>query len=391
MFHQGRGGARKNSRTLPGRNAGEYSGGRPTGPTGGTTSASHLMESAMKFPTILIGVVCAMLPALLISAESVRRSVPVPADAAATRAAEGQTPAGTSGAAATSKPSPPEPAGSRGQRLMLKDGNFQLVRTYQRNGERVRYLSAERGDWEELPASMVDWDATAKAAADDARAENALVKTVHQQQVESSAQVPTDVDASLRVGAGVFLPSGEGMFAVQGKSVVPLEQVTSQNKLDKKRAIEKVISPAPALMPSKHNIVLEGAHAKLRVVGDGNPLEFFLREPPPDRERVSPILKSSAAGDSGPEVELVMASVRGSKRQIESISSRFGETMGVNKKVISVQRWDVAPDVYRFTLSEPLPPGEYVLAEILPDGLNLFVWDFGVDVAGQISEGASKH
>jgi hypothetical protein len=348
----------------------------------------------MKLPTIVVGVVCAVVPALVISAESVqlRASVAGVADSAVTRDDDWQVPTGTSSnAAAPTKPSTPEPPGSRGQRLMLKDGNFQLVRTYQRNGERVRYLSAERGDWEELPASMVDWDATTKAAADDAKAENALVRTVHQQQVESSAQVPTDVDASLRVGAGVFLPSGEGMFAVQGKSVVKLEQVTSQNKLDKKRAIEKVISPAPALVPTKHNIVLEGAHAKLRIVGNGNPLEFFLREPPPDPERVSPILKSSAAGDSGPEVELVMASVRGSKRQVESISSRFGETMGVNKKIISVQRWDIAQDVYRFTLSEPLPPGEYVLAEVLPDGLNLFVWDFGVDAGGQISEGSAKN
>ena len=106
------------------------------------------------------------------------------------------------------------PAAVRGQKLMLKDGSFQLVRTYERNGDRVRYLSAERGAWEELPSAMVDWDGTAKAAAAEASAASALVKNVHQQQVESQAEVPIDVDASLRVGTGVFLPSGEGIFAV---------------------------------------------------------------------------------------------------------------------------------------------------------------------------------
>src|SRR5260370_6142349 len=45
------------------------------------------------------------------------------------------------------------PALPRGKKLVLKDGSFQLVRDYRRNGERVRYLSAERGDWEEIPAA----------------------------------------------------------------------------------------------------------------------------------------------------------------------------------------------------------------------------------------------
>jgi len=36
---------------------------------------------------------------------------------------------------------------ARGKKLMLKDGNFQLVREYERKGERVRYFSVERGAW----------------------------------------------------------------------------------------------------------------------------------------------------------------------------------------------------------------------------------------------------
>jgi len=261
---------------------------------------------------------------------------------------------------------------------MLKDGTFQLVRSYERKGDRVRYYSVERSAWEEIPAAFVDWDATAKAEAAEKTESEAFAQKVHTQEEANRIDTVMDVDASLQVAPGVFLPPGEGMFVIDGKHVTQLEQAGAEIRSDKKQFLKQVLIPVP-IVPGKRIIDIPGPRAKMRVSPTN--VEFYLREAPPDPDRTTPIERSSRPGESGPEVELVRATVKGGKRQLESIKSYLGEQVQEKRNTVSLQRWEIAPTVFRFTLGEPLPPGEYALAEILPDGMNLFVWDFGVDPA----------
>ena len=255
-----------------------------------------------------------------------------------------------------------EPTGSaipKGKKLVMKDGTSQIARSYEVHGDRVRYFSVERGEWEEVPSAAVDWDATKKAQADDSKQAEALDAKLKAE--DAAARVASlDVDASIEVIPGVFLPPGEGIFILDGRAIFPLRQSAASSKLSKKRFMERIVIPVP-IVPSRRGVDLDGAHASFRITNSSP--EFYLRTTDPGQ----------------PEVELIEAHIHGDKRHIEDVDTLFTQQQE-KRKTMSLQIWEVAKGVYRFTLGEPLKPGEYALAEIsAKEEMNLLVWDFGVD------------
>ena len=255
--------------------------------------------------------------------------------------------------------SPSSTALPRGKKLILKDGNFQLIREYQIEGDRVRYYSLDSLQWEEMPASLVDWDKTKKVEAEEAKQGAAAIAKVKSLESQRQAQL-LDVDASVEIAPKVFLPSGEGLFAFDGKKVLKLAQAPIDSKLSKSNVVERVFVPIP-VVATRHDISIHRPHAEYRVT-NGQP-EFYMR----------------IAEGPEPELELIRAVTRGDAREIEKLDELFGQKK-FKKSEVPVQRWLIAPGLYRFTLGTPLTPGEYVLAEAVEDnGLELYVWDFGVD------------
>ena len=248
----------------------------------------------------------------------------------------------------------------RGKKLMLKDGSFQLVREYRVEGDRVRYYSIEQAQWDEMPESLVDWDATHKIEGAEAKRDAELVAKIHAREAGRTAQA-LDIDASLEVAPGVFLPPGEGLFAFDGKSIAKIPQAPANIKFSKTQMLKQVLIPVP-IIPTRHTVSLIGARAKLRI--KSGTAEFYMR----------------TADGREPELELLRAKIKGDDRYLENLDQLFKEQGTTGQTTVLMQRWLIAPGVYRFTLEQHMEPGEYALAEIVQGGgTNLYFWDFGLD------------
>lgn len=278
------------------------------------------------------------------------------------------------------------------KRLILKDGSYQPAVKWEVQGERVHYLSAERNEWEDVPASLVDWDATKKyeeevAAGHTSRTAAEIDKEVEAERKEEEAKTPI-------VAPGLRLPEDGGVLLLdrfQGQQQLSdIQQNGGQlNKNTKRNILRATINP---IASAKQNIEIEGAHAKIQS-HTMQPTFYISLDQGSDVSADQPQKTAAAQKPSDPlRFRIVRVQVKGDRRIAGNIKiSMIGKVsqqqnlVPTNAEVMPGGSW------VKLTPKEPLGAGEYAVAEMLgEEGMNLYVWDFGVNPNAPANAGAWK-
>jgi hypothetical protein len=244
------------------------------------------------------------------------------------------------------------------QKLFLKDGTYQLVSSYEVHGDRVRYYSVERSAWEEIPSSLVDFEATKRAQEEQKAIQKKELeegREIEQQRFEKPREV------GFEIAPGIHLPQEEGVYAYDGVRVIRLIQSSAEVVTDKRRATLVLAIPAP-LLKSRSIVVLTGAKAAVRL------------------QQAQPTFYVQSSDGLGAKLELISVKVVKDSRVVEKAETGRAGTGKPSelRAAAQLERTQLAPGLYRLTPLHPLDPGEYALGEVAQQKLSLELWDFGL-------------
>ena len=284
------------------------------------------------------------------------------------------------------------------QRLVLKDGTYQVVTKYQKLGDRVRYFSAERGQWEELPTNLVDWSATEQYAKDHAPGAHPAeaqspVAPVNPEAAAIDKEEQAERARTPDVSPGLRLPDEEGVWALDTfrdqPELVPLVQNTGAvNRQTGHNVLRSTLNPLGGM---QQTVQITGSESRVRLHVN-EPVLYVSITVPDDVASESAVTVETGGAGSGKAKDFSSAS---SQYAIVRVRSNFkrdsrdvtGIKIGIAGKVTQTQ--DLIPTTattlpgkhwMKLTPQQPLTIGEYALMELLgPGEVNLSVWDFRID------------
>jgi hypothetical protein len=264
------------------------------------------------------------------------------------------------------------------KRLILKDGSYQVTTKWEIQGDRVHYFSAERNEWEDVPNSLVDWNATNQYEKD--RVAGKMSPEAIQLEKELEAQRAEDESKSPHVAPGLRLPEDGGVYALDTyltePQLIPLDQTGGEvNRHTGHNVLRGVINPVGG---SKRTIELPGARSNLQVHA-ALPTIYIGLNSGEDEDQQADKGKKPAAELPWDRFRIVRAQVKGDKRIVGAIKIAVYGKASQEEQVVPADAEQLGAGWIKLTPKAPLTPGEYAIAELLgKDGMNSFVWDFGM-------------
>ncbi len=280
----------------------------------------------------------------------------------------------------------PALAQTQAHRLILKDGSYQSVTKYEIHGERVRYYSAERGEWEEVPKTLIDWDATDKF--EQGRQQGKLAPEAVELDKELEAERKAEQARSPQVAPGLHLPDEGGIFLLDTYQNQPqlseLQQSgTDLDKNTKSNILRSTINP---LAGARQTIELPGTHAKIQA-HTSVPSLYINIDTDQGGQNQGATATVQATGEPPPlapsksdRFKIIRVDVKGGKRVAGAVKIAVTGKMKTDERYVAATVTTMTGGWVKLTPTEPLAAGEYAVAEMLgKEGMNLYVWDFGVN------------
>lgn len=268
------------------------------------------------------------------------------------------------------------------KRLILKDGTYQLATRWEVKGERVRYLSAERNEWEEVPNSLVDWAATDKYEKDRAAGKPAPEAVALDKELEAERQA--DEARSPHVAPGLRLPDDGGVILLDTfqtqPQLVELQQSSGElNKNMKGNILRATINP---IASARQTIELPGLHARIQAHVTV-PAIYVNLEQQDQLDKATQIAEKSKVEQlAWDRFKIVRLKSNKDKRIVGDVKIAIYGKVSQEQKLVPTTATRLTGGWVKITPSNDLEPGEYAVIELLgKDGMNLYVWDFGVNPA----------
>jgi hypothetical protein len=282
----------------------------------------------------------------------------------------------------------PAAAQQLSHRLILKDGSYQLVGKYEVKGDRVHYYSTEREDWEEVPSSLVDWPATEKYEKD--RAAGVSVPEAAEIDKEVAAEQKVEEAKTPQVAPGLRLPDDGGVYMLETwqdqPELVMMQQSGGEvNKNTKGNIFRAAVNP---IATAKQTIELDGLHAKIQS-HVSMPTIYVNASQQDQDDAASPAQPQQAQQPQLPfdRFKIVRMQTKNDKRVVGDIKVAVYGKVSQEQKLVATNSRQLSGGWVMITPREALQPGEYAVVESLgKEGINLYVWDFGVNPAAAANQ-----